>query len=100
MKHLAVMMVGRENFGVTRQGEREKGCIELKLAKCQRTDNNKGLLALKDINLEVHQGEVLGLAGVSGNGQTELSAVLCGTHKATAGKVFCGRPGSEPCRTR
>jgi len=87
MKQLAVMMVGRENFGVTRQGEREKGCIELKLQNVS-ANNNKGLLALKDINLEVHQGEVLGLAGVSGNGQTELSAVLCGTRKPTAGKVF------------
>ena len=86
LKQLANMMVGRENFGVTRQGEREKGCIELKLENINATDK-KGLPALKDVSLEVHQGEILGLAGVSGNGQTELSAVLCGTHKATSGKV-------------
>jgi general nucleoside transport system ATP-binding protein len=86
LKQLANMMVGRENFGVTRQGEREKGCIELKLESISATDK-KGLPALKDVSLEVHQGEILGLAGVSGNGQTELSAVLCGTHKATSGKV-------------
>jgi simple sugar transport system ATP-binding protein len=87
LKQLANMMVGRENFGVTRQGEREKGSIELQIKNLCANDK-KGLPALTDVCLEVHQGEILGLAGVSGNGQTELSAVLCGTHKSTSGTVF------------
>ncbi len=89
LKDLANMMVGRENFGVTRQGEREQGKVELRIEKINAVDK-KGLQALKDVSLEVRQGEILGLAGVSGNGQTELSAVLCGTQKITSGKVFAG----------
>jgi simple sugar transport system ATP-binding protein len=50
--------------------------------------DKKGLPALKEVSLEVHAGEILGLAGVSGNGQAELSAVLCGTQKITGGKVL------------
>ncbi|HPS41335.1 MAG TPA: ABC transporter ATP-binding protein [Anaerolineaceae bacterium] len=89
LKQLANMMVGRENFGVTRQGPRERGAAELRVEKINAIDK-KGLPALKDVSLEVHQGEILGLAGVSGNGQTELSAVLCGTHRVTSGKVQVG----------
>lgn len=89
MKELANMMVGRESFGVKRQSQRERGSLELKIDKVNALDK-KGLPALKEVSLEVHQGEILGLAGVSGNGQAELSAVLCGTHKVTAGKVEVG----------
>ncbi len=89
LKELANMMVGRENFGVKRQGQREQGKLELKIDKICAVDK-KGLPALKDVSLEVHQGEILGLAGVSGNGQTELSAVLCGTQKITSGKIIAG----------
>lgn len=89
LKELANMMVGRENFGVKRQGQREQGKLELKIENICASDK-KGLPALKDISLEVHQGEILGLAGVSGNGQTELSAVLCGMHKITSGKITAG----------
>lgn len=89
LKELANMMVGRENFGVKRQGVRERGKLELKIEKVCAKDK-KGLPALKDVSLEVHQGEILGIAGVSGNGQTELSAILCGTQNITSGKVFAG----------
>ncbi len=88
-KELANMMVGRENFGVKRQGAREQGAMELKIEKISATDK-KGLPALKEVSLEVHKGEILGVAGVSGNGQAELSAVLCGTQKITTGKVMAG----------
>lgn len=89
LKQLANMMVGRENFGVTRQGQRERGRLLLKVDKINAVDK-KGLPALKDVSLDVYEGEILGLAGVSGNGQTELSAVLCGTHKITSGSVKVG----------
>jgi simple sugar transport system ATP-binding protein len=89
MKELANMMVGRENFGVKRQGLREQGDLELKIENICVTDK-KGLPALKNVSLDVHKNEILGLAGVSGNGQTELSAVLCGTQKITSGKVTAG----------
>ncbi|MCU1637433.1 MAG: transporter (ATP-binding protein) [Microbacteriaceae bacterium] len=45
---------------------------------------------LDRISLSVHTGEIVGVAGVSGNGQTELVRVLCGTTPATSGTVHVG----------
>jgi simple sugar transport system ATP-binding protein len=84
---LATMMVGRETFGVTRQGERPQGQPVLRLQNLSAKDQ-KGLLALKDVSLNVNAGEILGLAGVSGNGQAELSQVLAGTLASTGGQVL------------
>lgn len=84
---LAQMMVGRETFGVTRQGERSRGEAVLRIENVSAMDK-KGLLALKAVSLEVAAGEILGIAGVSGNGQSELTHVLSGTMKPTAGKIY------------
>jgi simple sugar transport system ATP-binding protein len=59
----------------------------LRLTEIAAADN-KGLPALKDITFDVHAGEILGLAGVSGNGQTELAEVLAGVRRCTAGQVM------------
>lgn len=83
---LATMMVGRETFGVTRQGDRSIGDVILDIEHLNALDK-KGLPALKNVTLQVHCGEILGIAGVSGNGQAELSAVLCGMQKPSSGKV-------------
>ena len=83
---LATLMVGRETFGVTRQGERAQGQPVLRIEKLSAKDQ-KGRLALKEVSLSVNSGEILGIAGVSGNGQAELSQVLAGTLKSTAGQV-------------
>jgi len=86
---LAQMMVGRETFGVCRVGDRAEGEPLLRLEDLHALDK-QGLPALKGINLEVRSGEILGLAGVSGNGQTELSRVLAGTLQPASGKVLVG----------
>jgi len=91
-KELARMMVGRETFGVSRQGDKQAGDSPqgeslLRLVDICAVDK-KGLPALKNVTLEVCRGEILGIAGVSGNGQAELSQVLSGTLKPTSGKVF------------
>ncbi len=49
--------------------------------------NEKGIEALTDINFEIKAGEILGVAGVSGNGQSELAEVLTGLRKTAAGKI-------------
>lgn len=49
--------------------------------------NDKGALALDRVSLSLRRGEILGIAGVAGNGQTELAEVLTGMRKVTAGKV-------------
>jgi ABC-type uncharacterized transport system ATPase subunit len=83
---LARMMVGRETFGVTRQAGHAQGRTLLSIEGLGAVDE-KGLPALRGVSLEVAAGEILGVAGVSGNGQTELSQVLSGTLRPTAGRV-------------
>lgn len=48
---------------------------------------NRGLEAVKGLSLEVHAGEVLGIAGIDGNGQSELVQALTGLRKVESGKV-------------
>jgi ABC-type uncharacterized transport system ATPase subunit len=87
---LARMMVGRETFGVTRQEEdQSQGSVLLRIENLSAIDE-KGLPALREVSLEVSAGEILGVAGVSGNGQTELSHVLAGTLRPTEGRVMVG----------
>jgi simple sugar transport system ATP-binding protein len=51
-------------------------------------DKENGVEAIKDINLTVHGGEIVGIAGISGNGQRELVEVLAGQRPATSGQVW------------
>jgi general nucleoside transport system ATP-binding protein len=87
---LARLMVGHEDFGVSRQGESAESAglsPLLRLDKISALDK-KGLPALKDVSLEVYPREILGIAGVSGNGQSELSQVLSGTLRPVSGKLW------------
>jgi general nucleoside transport system ATP-binding protein len=86
---LARLMVGRDTFGVVRQEEQCGSTPMLKIVDLSAFDK-KGLPALKQVSLEVCANEILGLAGVSGNGQTELSQVLAGMLKPSSGKVLVG----------
>jgi simple sugar transport system ATP-binding protein len=61
--------------------------------------NDRGLPALRGIGLKVREGEILGIAGVSGNGQRELSEVLAGMRPLQSGKILIGGKdctGSSP----
>ena len=62
-----------------------KTVLELKNV-CAHQDN--GLPAVKGINLKVNSGEIVGIAGISGNGQKELVEVLSGQRSATSGTIF------------
>ncbi|MEA3309187.1 MAG: ABC transporter ATP-binding protein [Chloroflexota bacterium] len=84
---LARMMVGRESFGVTRSEESQVGTPVLQLQELSAVDD-QNLPALKSINLTIGSGEILGIAGVGGNGQTELAEVLSGIRVPTAGKIL------------
>jgi simple sugar transport system ATP-binding protein len=50
--------------------------------------SDRGTPGLRGVNLEVRSGEILGIAGVSGNGQRELAETITGLRKVTGGKVF------------
>ena len=50
-------------------------------------NNNKNCPALKQFSLEVRAGEIVGIAGVEGNGQSELVEAITGLRKIQAGKI-------------
>lgn len=85
-KNLAKMMVGRETFGVVKEQDKKPGEVILSLDNLKLADE-KGVERLKDISLELRRGEILSIAGVSGNGQSELVKILSGLATPTAGKV-------------
>ena len=85
-RELASLMVGRPTLGVQRAPTASGSDVVLRVAGlCAR--GRQGLPALRDVSFEVRRGEILGVAGVSGNGQTELVDVLCGMRQPTAGSV-------------
>jgi ABC-type uncharacterized transport system ATPase subunit len=84
---LAREMVGRDVIFRLERVEVKKGKPILEVEKLSAL-NDKNLLALKDISFSVHEGEILGIAGVSGNGQQVLAEVLAGLRHATGGKVL------------
>ncbi|MDQ7070693.1 MAG: ABC transporter ATP-binding protein [Rhodobacterales bacterium] len=75
--HLAEMMVGRKVLLRVDKEPAKLGDEVLAVENLQVTDE-KGVLRLKGVSLNVRAGEVLGIAGVAGNGQSELLAVLGG----------------------
>jgi simple sugar transport system ATP-binding protein len=83
---LARLMVGREVIFQLDKKPKEPGPVVLHVESIEGL-NDKGLPALRGISLEVHSGEILGLAGVAGNGQSELAQVIAGLRKATKGTV-------------
>ena len=96
------MMVGRPTFGVGRSDDGAPAQPEPVLRiRGLRLDRPHGRPALADIALDVRGGEILGVAGVSGNGQTELVAVLSGMQRPSAGSVSVGAldlTGADPER--
>lgn len=66
--------------------EREPGAVRLSIdGIC--ADNDKKIPALTDFSLDIREGEIVGLAGVDGNGQRELCEVITGLRKATKGRL-------------
>ncbi len=85
---LVKMMVGRELKDIEPRPHRP-GPVRLHVEGL-KTMGDRGTEALHGVELEIHAGEILGLAGVSGNGQRELAECLAGMRKAMAGKVLIG----------
>jgi simple sugar transport system ATP-binding protein len=86
-QNLAREMVGREVIFEIERLRVEKGEPILQVENLS-TLSDKGVLALKGVSFSVCEGEILGIAGVSGNGQQELAEVLAGLRKAEAGRVM------------
>lgn len=95
---LAELMVGREITLAPRRGTSNSGDVLLSVsqvhlshAQSQNQPNQPNILS--DINLRVRSGEILGIAGVSGNGQRDLAEVISGLRQPDQGAVtVCGLP--------
>ena len=83
---LAAMMVGRELRLPHREGAIEPGPVALAVNGL-RVTGDRGLQTVQGISLQVREGEILGLAGVAGNGQRELAYGIVGLRAPDAGRV-------------
>jgi simple sugar transport system ATP-binding protein len=79
---LARLMVGREVLETIDKPPAALGDVVLEVLGVS-ADNDRELPALHEVSLEVRGGEVLGIAGVAGNGQTELAEVITGLRRCT-----------------
>ncbi len=83
---LARMMVGRDVVFRVKRDEIDRGDPVLELRSVTAC-NDLGLECIKGVDLSIHKKEILGIAGVAGNGQKELFEVLIGMRQAEGGKV-------------
>jgi general nucleoside transport system ATP-binding protein len=97
---LAEMMVGREVLLQVRRPQHQRGGVRLEV-KDLSSSAASGRKLLKGINLDIYAGEVLGIAGVDGNGQQELAEALAGLrptqqgHIVVDGAELTNRPAQE-----
>lgn len=87
VESLAELMVGRKVALAVEKKPVPPGETVLRVEEISALDNRK-LPALKNINFEVKAGEILAIAGVDGNGQSELIEVLTGLRQATQGRLL------------
>lgn len=87
---IARMMVGREVLLRVNKTPARPGPVVLHVEKIS-AQSNRGLEALHEVSFEVRAGEILGIAGVEGNGQSELAEAVTGMRKVTSGKMTMTR---------
>ncbi|HQJ02251.1 MAG TPA: ATP-binding cassette domain-containing protein, partial [Flexilinea sp.] len=85
-EELASLMVGREVIFNIEKTACRVGEPVLTVENVY-AENDKGLPALKGVSLEVCSGEIVGIAGVAGNGQRELAEVIAGLRKIQSGSI-------------
>ncbi len=84
---MAKMMVGREvSFKVEKTEAKPKDVV-VKIENLS-VNNNKKVLGLKNFSLDIRAGEIVGVAGVEGNGQTELVEALTGMRSIESGNII------------
>jgi simple sugar transport system ATP-binding protein len=93
---LARLMVGREVLFHLDKKPQAPGDVALAVEGVS-AENDKGLPALRDVSLALRAGEIVGIAGVAGNGQAELAEVITGLRHATSGRILVG---GEPLSNR
>jgi ABC-type uncharacterized transport system ATPase subunit len=86
-QELAQLMVGHDVAFTVDKPLTKAGAVVLEVQDVW-ADNDRGLAALKGFSLQVHASEVVGIAAVAGNGQSELAQVVTGLRKCRSGQVL------------
>lgn len=96
LHELARLMVGRDVFLERDMPEIEKGEVMFSVKDLRVLDNRK-LPAVRDISFQIRGGEILGIAGVDGNGQLELGEAIVGLRATESGTItICGKEKHNP----
>ncbi len=88
VQELAKLMVGRPILFHLDKGEYNPGDVRISMEHVTIENHNGGRPVLDDVSLQVRAGEILGIAGVAGNGQQQLSEVLTGLLHASSGTIM------------
>ena len=92
VEELAELMVGRRVLLRVEKGEAEAGAVKLSVRNLTVKDQ-RGVTMVDDVSLDVRAGEIVGIAGVAGNGQSELLEAISGIRRAVSGTVMLdGKP--------
>jgi ABC-type uncharacterized transport system ATPase subunit len=86
-EELADWMVGKKVLFQLKKPETRPGAVLVEVENLSAL-NDQGAPALKNVSFSIHEGEILGIAGVAGNGQDELAEVLTGIRRPTEGKII------------
>lgn len=90
-ENLAELMVGRKITSQKSHPSINSVGKKVLIVKNLCVRDSRGVNLLTDINLEIAEGEIVGVAGVSGNGQSELLQVLSGLRKPTSGEIWLNK---------
>ena len=85
-KNLAERMVGRSVSFVTEKEEAQPKEVVLQISDLV-VNENRGVPAVKELSLDVRAGEIVGIAGIDGNGQSELIQAITGLRKVKSGSI-------------
>ncbi len=88
-EELSRLMIGRDVLFDFEKSEVPLGKAELEVNNISAV-NERGVQILSDMSFEIREGEILGMAGVDGNGQKELCEVLTGLRKIDGGEILVG----------
>jgi general nucleoside transport system ATP-binding protein len=97
-QQLAEMMVGRNVRLKVDKAARVPGAVVLQVEGLSALDN-RGTQRLRDVSFDIHEGEIVGIAGVAGNGQSELLEVLSGIRRRAGGEILLNGKPLDPTNT-
>ncbi len=102
VEELAELMVGRRVLLRVEKGEANPGAVILSVRNLTVKDS-RGVTMVDDVSFDVRAGEIVGIAGVAGNGQSELLEAIAGIRQPTSGEILIdGQPigKASPARLR